>query len=88
MAQTIDLCKMLGIKVVTWANRWRMEERPSFSAAMQDQTYVKFGEEVNAYDYYSKKYDPDTIRCDSSHFTDAINAEMVKDFIMPALLDA
>jgi hypothetical protein len=87
MAQTIDLCKMLGINVITWANRWHMEEQPSFINAMQDQTYVKFGNEFNAYDYYSKKYDPDSIRCDSSHFTDAVNQEMVADFIMPALLN-
>jgi hypothetical protein len=88
MAQTIDLCKLLDIKVVTWANRWHMEQLPSFKSVIQDQTYVKFGNELNAYDYYSKKYDPVSIRCDTAHFTDAINEEMVNDFIMPALLNA
>lgn len=85
MGQTVDLCNMLGINVVVWANRWEMEKLPSFSNVVKNCKYIKFGKFLNAYEYYADKYGEDNILCDGAHFTDKINEEMVNNFILPAL---
>lgn len=81
MSQTIDLCNMLGIKVVCWAHHWHMEKLPSFNNMIKNHTYIKFGNFMNAIDYYSDKYGKENIICDSHHFNDSTNKEMVSEFI-------
>ena len=83
--QTIDLCKLLGIRVITWANRWHMEQIPVFDSVIKNAEYIKFGDFFNAYDYYENKYGKENIRCDLAHFNDKINEEMIQDFILPNL---
>lgn len=85
IAQTINLCNMLDIKVLLWANRWSMESLPSFNSVIKNHSYVKFGKYVNAYEYYKNKYGEKNILCDGIHFNDKTNEEMVNDFILPAL---
>lgn len=87
MKQTVDLCELLGIKVVAWAKSWHMEQLPPFKSVIGDQIYVKFGNFMNAHDYYQNKYSNENILCDESHFTDTINEEMIKDFILPCLTE-
>lgn len=85
MKQTVDLCELLDIKVVAWAKNWHMEQLPPFNSVIGNQTYIKFGDFMNAHDYYQDKYGKENILCDESHFTDSINEEMIKDFILPCL---
>mgnify|MGYP000010911932 FL=1 len=75
--QTIELCDMLGIKVITW--------QKSFDFRKHIPHDVDFGV-TNAHEYYVNKYDSKSILCDHVHFKDEINDEMVKDFIAPAIL--
>jgi len=75
--QTIELCDMLGIKVITW--------QKSFDFRKHIPHDVDFGV-ANAHDYYVNKYDNKSILCDHVHFKDEINDEMVRDFIAPAIL--
>lgn len=83
--QTIDLCKLLGIRVITWAYRWHMEQIPVFESVIKNAEYIKFDNSFNAYDYYENKYGKENIRCDLDHFNDEINEEMIRDFILPKL---
>lgn len=85
MKHTIELCELLNIKVVAWANRWHMEKIPVFNSVIGNQTYIKFGDFMNAHDYYANKYGKENILCDLAHFNDAINEEMIEDFILPKL---
>ena len=83
--QTIDLCELLGITVVAWAHHWHMEQIPVFDSAVQDATYVKFPDYMNAHDYYVNMYGKDRVLCDSCHFNDNTNKHLIKDFLLPAL---
>jgi hypothetical protein len=83
--QTIDLCKLLGIRVITWAHSWQMEQIPVFESVIKNAEYIKFDKFFNAYDYYENKYGKENIRCDLAHFNDEINEEMIRDFILPKL---
>ena len=85
MKHTVDLCELLGIRVIAWAKNWHMEQIPTFNSVIGNQTYIKFGDFMNAHDYYKNKYGKENILCDPAHFTDAINEEMIKDFILPKL---
>jgi|SaaInl0LU_22_DNA_1037365.scaffolds.fasta_scaffold01525_8 hypothetical protein len=85
MRHTIELCELLDIKVVAWANRWHMEKIPVFDSVIGNQTYIKFGDFMNAHDYYANKYDKENILCDYAHFKDEINKEMIEDFILPKI---
>ena len=75
--QTIELCDMLGIKVITWQKSFDFREHIPHD--------VDFGV-ANAHEYYVNKYDSKSILCDHVHFKDEINDEMVRDFIAPAIL--
>jgi hypothetical protein len=83
--QTIDLCTLLNIKVVAWAHHWHMEQIPVFDSAVQDATYVKFPDYMNAHDYYVNMYTKDNVLCDTCHFNDNTNKQLVQDFLLPAL---
>ena len=83
--QAIDLCCMLGIKVVAWAHHWYMEEITAWKSVIKDAVYVKFPGYPNAFKYYVAKYGEDETLCDDCHFNDKTNKEMVEDFIIPAL---
>lgn len=85
--QTIDLCKMLGIRVVAWNNRWNMQHLPVWDSVIKDIEYISFPNKQDAYNYYKNKYSDAKILCDVCHFNDATNKEMVDDFILPALLN-
>lgn len=39
------------------------------------------------FETWIKKYSNKNILCDESHFTDTINEEMIKDFILPCLTE-
>lgn len=84
--QTIDLCNILKIKVVSWAHHWEMENIPIFSSVIKDSIYIKFPRFPNALEYYSNLFGKDKILCDSSHFNDTTNKHLVENFIKPALL--
>lgn len=75
--QTIELCNMLDIKVITWQKSFDFREHIPHD--------VDFGV-ANAHEYYVNKYDSKSILCDQVHFRDEINDEMVKDFIAPAIV--
>jgi hypothetical protein len=62
-----------------------MEKIPVFDSVIGNQTYIKFGDFMNAHDYYANKYDKENILCDYAHFKDAINKEMIEDFILPKI---
>lgn len=83
--QAIDLCLMLDIKVVAWAHHWHMEQIPLFNSVIKNCKYIKFPGCYNAVDYYIQKYGKENVLCDSSHFNDSTNKEMITDFILPAL---
>ena len=83
--QTIELCEILGIKVITWAHHWHLEQIPVFDSVVKGAYHIKFPKHYNALDYYSAKYGKENILCDSAHFNDATNKEMIEDFIMPAI---
>jgi len=74
--QTIELCDMLGIKVITWQKSFDFREHIPHD--------VDFGV-ANAHDYYTNKYDEKSIMCDHVHFNDKINDEMIRDFIAPKI---
>lgn len=76
--QTIELCDMLGIKVITWQKSFDFREHIPHD--------VDFGV-ANAHEYYANKYDDKSILCDHVHFKDEINDEMVRDFIAPKILE-
>ena len=76
--QAIELCDMLDIKVVTW--------QKSFDFRKWIKTDITFGYFTNAHDYYTNKYNEESILCDHVHFNDATNEEMVRDYIVPALI--
>jgi hypothetical protein len=84
--QTINLCKILNIRVVAWTHYWSMEHIPIFNSVIQDATYIKFPEAGCAFKYYKNKYGEHNIKCDHVHFNNKTNEEMVNDFILPALL--
>ena len=75
--QTIQLCDMLNIKVITW--------QKSFDFRKWITPDISFGNHPNAHSYYVDKYDEKSILCDLVHFNDATNEEMVRDFIAPSL---
>ena len=75
--QTIELCDMLDIKVITW--------QKSFDFRKHIPHDVDFGI-TNANEYYVNKYGSKSILCDHVHFKDEINDEMVRDFISPAIV--
>ena len=76
--QTIDLCKMLDIEVITWQKCFNFKDHIPH--------IVDFGCN-NADEYYIKKYDKKSILCDAVHFNDNINEEMVRDFIAPKIIE-
>lgn len=86
--QTIKLCNMLNIKCVSWSKTWSYQNLPSFDNILQGSKYVRMGDSINAHEYYVDKYGLDNILCDHDHFNDAVNEEMVKDFIAPAIMEA
>ena len=75
--QTIKLCKMLNIGVITW--------QKSFDFREHVDTDVKFDKYPNAHEYYISRYSEEEILCDHVHFNDSINEEMIRDFILPAI---
>jgi hypothetical protein len=85
--QTVDLCKMLDIRVVAWSCRWNMQHLPVWDSVIKDIEYISFPDKQDAYNYYKNIYSDDKILCDVCHFNDATNKEMVNDFILPALLN-
>lgn len=86
--QAIKLCKLLDIKVITWQHSWEFLNLKNFNEIKDISTYVQFGDFPNAKLYYQNKYNfnHDFIFCDSAHFKDEINDEMVRDFISPAIM--
>jgi hypothetical protein len=84
--QTINLCKILNIRVVAWTHFWSMEHIPVFNSVIKDATYIKFPGAGCAFEYYKNKYGEHNIKCDHIHFNDKTNKEMVNEFILPALL--
>ena len=83
--QTIDLCNLLDIKVVAWAHHWHMEQIPVFDSVVKNAKYIKFPDYMNAHDYYVNMYGKEKVLCDSCHFNDATNKQLVQDFLLPAL---
>lgn len=83
--QSIDLCNLLNIKVITWAHHWHLEKIPVFSSVVKNAFHIKFPNHYNALDYYVSKYRKENVLCDSAHFNDATNKEMIEDFIIPAI---
>ena len=77
-SQTIELCEMLDIKVITWQKSFDFREHIPHD--------VDFGTK-NAHEYYSSKYDSKSILCDPVHFNDKINEEMIRDFIAPKIVE-
>ena len=77
--QAIELCELLDIKVVTW--------QKSFDFREHIPQTVKFSDFANAHEYYVDKYDEKSILCDHVHFNDKINEEMIRDFIVPMLIN-
>ncbi len=75
--QSIKLCNMLNIKVVTW--------QKSFDFRKYITPTVKFDDYANAHSFYKNKYGDDKILCDETHFNDKTNSEMVRDYIAPEL---
>ena len=78
--QSIKLCNMLNIKVVTW--------QKSFDFRKYITPTVKFDDYANAHSFYKNKYGDDKILCDETHFNDKTNNEMVRDYIAPELRKA
>jgi len=79
--QAIELCEMLGIKVITWQKSFDFREHISHD--------VDFGCS-NAHEYYVKKYartEDRNILCDAVHFNDNTNEEMIRDFIAPKIIE-
>lgn len=83
--QAIKLCKMLSIKVYTWQKSFEFCNYKCFDELIDGVTHVSFEDYPNAHKYYVDKYDEKSILCDHIHFNDAINEEMIRDFIAPAL---
>lgn len=76
--QTIELCEMLNIKVITWQKNFNFKNHIPHD--------VDFGT-GNAHEYYINKYNKERILCDHVHFNDDINEEMVRDFIAPKIIE-
>lgn len=83
--EALDLCDLLNITPILWMHHWHFESLPLFSNLIQGRKYIKFPNAANADEYYTKKYDWDSVHCDESHFHDHINDEMIRDFIAPAI---
>lgn len=88
--QAIKLCKMLGIKVVTWHTYFEFpwEFKDTFDSMLQDAHFIKFGEYWNAFDYYYYNVfgeDRSKMLCDVTHFNDTAYEMLVNEFLAPEL---
>lgn len=86
--QSLKLCKLLGIKVISWQHSWEFKDFNNFDEIKELSNHIEFGTHPNAKIYYQNKYNYDkSIFCDIAHFTDSINEEMVRDFIVPKIIE-
>lgn len=83
--QVINLCKMLNVKPILWSFFANLDGFPSFKNLKSNTEWIQFNEYGSATDYYTNKYSKEAILCDHTHFNDATNNEMIKDFIAPKL---
>lgn len=80
-----SLCRQLDIKLVSWShNSNNYFSIKIFNDLLPDLNRVKFGDHDTARDHYENTYNCNVL-CDGCHFTQQIDAEMVKDHLLPAI---
>lgn len=83
---TINLCDILGIKYVSWLhNQFNLPSLECWNDIQPKLNMVKFNQFNSAREYFENKYPKRKLLADNVHFTDTIDRELVKEWLLPAV---
>lgn len=85
-AQTIELCRMLKIKIVWWNHsKLFVEDKIDNLIKSKVDYYVDFNSFIDATTYLSRQHPRQHLFCDVAHFKPKYEEEIIRDFLLPGI---
>lgn len=85
---SIDLCKLLDIKVVAWSSNINLENISMFNSVKNDLYFIDFPKNKPGITYYKDLYKANAVCDHGGHLSIECENMLINDFIVPQLHNA